>query len=90
MNDFQYNDDILEMGIEAYLCSKGVSYFFALENVDNGKDRIYPVEAPLYHKPAGELHLIDQNQIIHTNDIVKEPNQTPQHAIWKIDQTCSS
>jgi hypothetical protein len=89
MNDYQYNDDILEMGMQEYLCSKGVSYFFAPEAADNGKDRVYPVEAPLYRKPAGELRLLNRNKIIHTNDIVKKPSETPPHAIWKIDQECS-
>lgn len=89
MSDYHYNDDILKIGIQEYLCSKGVSYFFAYDDSNNEMDRHYPVEAPLYRKPAGELRLLEQNKIIHTNDIVKKPDETPQHAIWRIDQDCS-
>jgi hypothetical protein len=89
MNDYQYNDDILEMEIVKYLCSKNVAYFFAPDDITIHEDKIYPIEAPLYRKPAGELRLLEQYKVVHTDNIVEKPDQTPQHAIWEIDQDCS-
>lgn len=88
MNDFQYNEDILDLGIRKYLCMHQVSYYFGHDKENAAETVEVEVYAPLYRIPAGTLELLENNKIINIKEIVKKPEETPPLAIWRIDNLC--
>jgi hypothetical protein len=89
MNDYRYNDDLLAIGIEEYLCLKNVDYF--LGPIVSGKNGIqeFEVFTPLYREPAGKIRLLEKNIVIRVRDIVNSPQETPPLAIWAIEKNCT-
>jgi hypothetical protein len=85
MNDYEYNDDILSQGINRYLCTKDVHFFFGPDEPGENGVQEFEVIAPLYREPAGVIKLLDQNLIARVRDVVQSPQETPPLAIWRID-----
>jgi hypothetical protein len=85
MNDFRYNDDLLSQGINRYLCTKGVRYFFGPEEPSENGLREFEILAPLYRQPVGAIRLLDENLVVRVKDVVNYPQETPPLAIWRID-----
>jgi hypothetical protein len=84
VNDFRYNDELLAMGAEAYLCAHDVRYFFGLLD-ETGEEAVLPVKAPLYRRPAGTLMLHRQNIIVKVRDVVSRPSNALPFALWRLD-----
>jgi len=83
MSDFQYNDDLLRVGIHRYLCDHDVEYFFGLiEPWQRDVDVV--VTAPLYRVPVGTLHLPENDIIVRTDDVLSRPEEALPFAIWKL------
>jgi len=85
VNDFRYNDELLAVGPEAYLCGHGVRYLFAMVLEDGAPQRL-AVQAPLFRKQAGTLVLRPQDVLVKVRDVVGRPESTPPYAIWRL--TC--
>ena len=84
MSDYRYNDDLLAMGAQAYLCAHDVRYFFGL--VEEGSDTaIVPVRAPLTRQPAGELVLRADALVVKVRDVVSRPDAALPFAVWRLD-----
>jgi hypothetical protein len=83
VNDYRYNDELLAMGAEKYLCAHDVRYFFGLLD-EGGEDAALPVEAPLYRRPAGTLALHRQNIIVKVRDVVSRPADALPFALWRL------
>lgn len=88
MNDFQYNDDLLDLGIHEYLCAHQIGYFFGYDDQSEVEGVEVEVYAPLYRKHAGTLELLNSNKIINVQEIVRYPDETPSLSIWMIDNLC--
>jgi hypothetical protein len=84
VNDYRYNDELLAMGAEKYLCAHEVRYFFGLLD-EGGEDAVVPVEAPLYRRPAGTLTLHRQNIIVKVRDVISRPAEALPFALWRLD-----
>lgn len=83
MSDFQYNDDLLRVGVHRYLCDHDVEYFFGLiEPWQRDVDVV--VTAPLYRVPVGTLHLPEDDIIVRTDDVLSRPEEALPFAIWKL------
>jgi hypothetical protein len=84
VNDFRYNDELLAVGPEAYLCGHGFRYVFA--GIEGGVTQRLEVEAPLYRKQAGTLTLQPRDVLVKVRDVVSRPERTPAYAMWRL--TC--
>jgi len=83
MNDFQYNDDLVRVGIHRYLCEHQVEFFFGLiEPWQHDVDVV--VTAPLYRVPVGTLHLPEEDIVVRTNDVLSRPEEALPFAVWKL------
>ena len=89
VSDYQYNDDLVQLGIHGYLCAKDVNYFFGLIEPWE-KDIEVTVEAPLYRIPVGTLHLREEDIIVRTREVLSRPDEALPFAIWRIDCTSPS
>lgn len=85
MNDFKYNDDLLRQGINRYLCTSEVRYFFGPDEPSESGLREFEVTAPLYRQPVGAIRLLDRNLVVRVRDVVSCPQETPPLAIWRIE-----
>jgi hypothetical protein len=84
MNDFQYNDDLVRVGIHSYLCAHDVRYFFGLIEPWQ-RDVEVVVTAPLYRTPVGTLYLEEEDIVVRTDDVLDRPEEALPFAIWKLD-----
>ena len=83
VNDFNYNDDLLESGVEQYLCTHGVEYYFGL--IEDGVPvQKVAVMAPLYRQPAGELSLYAEDIVARVLDVVSRPDEALPFALWRV------
>lgn len=82
VNDFQYNDDLLALGVESYLCSHGVDFFLG-HFVDRSDPHRVRVSAPLYRQPAGVLSLRPEDIVVETRSVLSQPQDAPPYAIWR-------
>jgi hypothetical protein len=83
VNDFRYNDELLAMGVEDYLCAHRVGYFFGLlEEAEQNSSM--PVAAPLHRLPAGELQLRPQDIVVRVQDVVSQPARALPFALWRL------
>jgi hypothetical protein len=87
MNDFKYNQDLVSLGIEEYLCSKNIHYFLGPDQPNADEFQEIEVFAPLYRRPVGKLRLYERDLLVRIRDVVNSPEETPPIAIWRID-TC--
>jgi len=83
VNDYRYNDELLALGVESYLCSRGVTYFMG-HLIDRDEPHEVPVSAPLYRQPAGVLTLQPEDIVIETRSVLKQPDDAPPFAIWRV------
>jgi hypothetical protein len=83
VSDFQYNDELLRTGVQPYLCSHGVGYFFGHLG-DPANAHAVPVIAPVDRKPAGILTLQPDDLVVETRAVLKRPDEAPPFAIWRI------
>jgi len=88
MNDFEYDQDLVNQGIEAYLCSKNIHYFFGPDQSEKGDFQEYMVYAPLSRVPVGSLRLDERDMLVKIRNVVEHPEETPPIAIWRIN-TCA-
>lgn len=85
MNDFNYNDALVDQGINEYLCTNNVHYFFGPDEQSEDGPRAFEVLAPLYRRPVGSIRLSDQNLVVRVKEVVSCPQQAPPLAIWVIE-----
>lgn len=83
VNDYDYNDELMALGVNAYLCEHSIDYYFGLVENDQ-PTQIVPVQAPLFRKPAGSLHLSEEDVVVRIQDVVSRPQETFDFAIWKL------
>lgn len=83
VNDFHYNDELLALGVEGYLCAHRVQYYFGLHESDGPVERV-AVTAPLYRKDAGVLSLHERDLVVRVRDVVRRPALTLPFAIWRL------
>jgi hypothetical protein len=83
VNDFRYNDQLLALGVEEYLCAHDVQYYFGL-NESEGPVEHVSVTAPLYRKAAGVLSLHEDDRVVRVRDVVREPERTLPFALWRL------
>ena len=81
VNDYDYNDDLLALGVNRYLCEHSIDYYFGVLEYDQAT-QIVPVQAPLSREPAGSLHLLQEDIVVRTRDIVSRPDDVWDNAIW--------
>ena len=84
VNDYDYNDELLALGINRYVCEHSIDYYFGLLDGDE-KKQIVAVEAPLPRQPAGSLSLSRENIVVKIRDIVSQPDDALEYAIWKLE-----
>ena len=83
VSDYQYNDDLVRLGVHDYLCAKDVKYFFGL--IEPWEEDIQvTVTAPLYRKPVGTLQLPQEDIIVRTREVLSRPDEALPFAIWRI------
>ncbi len=84
INGYVYNEKLLRLGINEYLCVNNVKYYIG--KICPGQNGVYErdINIPLYRKSAGKIKLYDRNIITKVKDIVSHP-MTPDWAIWKIE-----
>jgi hypothetical protein len=83
VSDYQYNDDLVRLGVHDYLCAKEVKYFFGL--IEPWEEDIQvTVTAPLYRKPVGTLQLPQEDIIVRTREVLSRPDEALPFAIWRI------
>jgi hypothetical protein len=102
INDFVYNDEIVEQGIGEYLCRKDVGFYFGpiLEGstsagprgelrISRPTENVQSIEvfAPLSRASAGSIDVRDADRVVSVRDVVRRPEATPALALWKLD-TC--
>lgn len=100
INDYTYNDELMRIGIEAYLCAKGVDFYLGPRQPQGGvwgpRGELHllkatggvqevEVQAPLYRQPAGRLRLVDDAIVVEVREILQRPDQAPPLAIWRLD-----
>jgi hypothetical protein len=84
VNDYDYNDELLALGVNRYVCEHSIDYYFGLLEIDQAT-QIVPVEAPLPRRPAGSLTLSQEDIVVRTRDIVSRPDDAlVEYAIWKL------
>jgi hypothetical protein len=83
VNDFRYNDELLTLGVNRYLCSHAIQYYFGpLER--GSREQIVPVTAPLTRLPAGSLRLRPEDIVVRTRDFLSRPEEALDFAVWKL------
>lgn len=100
INDFAWNDEILERGIGPWLCARGVGYYLGPmldstaelgprgELVASGPEdgvRRITVRAPLHRRPAGEIAVRDGELVATVEEMVGEPQRADGVALWRMD-----
>jgi len=100
INDYDYNADLLRLGINRYLCEKRVGYYFGHlldEDTEIGPGRELRVRVPrpglqeievltpLDRQSAGVLRVDDADLVVRIREIVDQPERTPPLAFWRID-----
>lgn len=90
MNDFNYNDELVDRGINEYLCASNAHYFFGPDERSEDGPRSFEVLAPLYRQPVGSIKLSDRNLLVRVKDVVSCPQQAPPLAIWVIEPCSDS
>jgi hypothetical protein len=83
VNDYRYNDQLLALGVERYLCSRGVGYFMG-HLIDRDQPQKVPVSAPLYRRPVGVLTLRPEDIVVETRSVLTQPDDAPPYAIWRV------
>jgi len=83
INDYQYNDDLMEVGILDYLCTHDVRFYFGLIEPWQ-TDVEVEVTAPLYRTPVGTLHLRQEDIVVRTDDVLARPDEALPFALWKL------
>lgn len=83
VNDYDYNDDLLALGVNRYLCEHSIDYYFGVLEYDQAT-QIVPVQAPLSRQPVGSLHLLQEDIVVRTRDIVSRPEDVWDNAIWNL------
>jgi hypothetical protein len=84
VNDYDYNDELLALGINRYACEHSIDFYFGLLDVEQ-ETQIVPVEAPLPRQPAGSLYLSRDDIVVKIRDIVGQPDDALEYAIWKLE-----
>jgi hypothetical protein len=83
VNDYQYNDDLLAMGIHDYLCENDIHYFFGLIEPWQ-QDVEVVVTAPLYGTTVGTLDLRQEDIVVRTDDVLTRPEEALPFAVWRL------
>jgi hypothetical protein len=83
VNDYEYNEELLALGVNRYLCEHSIDYYFGVLEYDQAT-QIVPVQAPLSRQPAGSLHLLQEDIVVRTRDIVSRPDDVWDNAIWNL------
>lgn len=95
INDYQYNDDVLREGIDAFLKNRGVHYWLGPANAaaaepqvwysirQNGDGMSVDVMAPLYLKSAGSFQVDAADRVALLRDVIHHPD-LPDLALWRI------
>jgi hypothetical protein len=83
VNDYEYNEELLALGVNRYLCEHSIDYYFGVLEYDQAT-QIVPVQAPLSRQPAGSLHLLQEDIVVRTRDIVSRPDEVWDNAIWNL------
>lgn len=83
VNDFRYNDELLALGVDAYLCRHGIGYFLGHLR-DPAEQHEVPVSAPLYRRAAGVLTLRPERLFVETRAVLERSEEAPPFAIWRI------
>jgi hypothetical protein len=83
VNDYDYNDELLALGVNRYVCEHSIDYYFGLLEIDQAT-QIVPVEAPLPRQPAGSLTLSQEDIVVRIRDIVSRPDDVWDYAIWEL------
>jgi hypothetical protein len=83
ISDFQYNDDLMEVGILDYLCTHDVRLYFGLIEPWQ-TDVEVEVTAPLYRTPVGTLRLRQEDIVVRTDDVLARPDEALPFALWKL------
>jgi hypothetical protein len=83
VNDFEYNDELLELGVNRYLCTHDIGYYFGLLEREMAVQTV-TVTAPLARLPAGELRLFQEDIVVRIRDFLRRPEEALDFAIWKL------
>lgn len=83
VNDFRYNDELLAVGAERYLCANDVRYYLGLHESDGTIEQV-DVPAPLYRKSAGVLSFHEEDLVVRVRDVVSDPDQALPFAMWRL------
>jgi hypothetical protein len=83
VNDFDYNDELLALGVNQYLCTHAIDYYFGLLEREKVVQTV-AVTAPLPRLPAGSLRLSRDDIVVRTRDFLKRPEEALDFAIWKL------
>lgn len=83
VNDYDYNDELLALGVNRYVCEHSIDYYFGLLEYDQSM-QIVPVQVPLSRQPAGSLHLSQEDIVVRIRDIVSRPDDVWDYAIWEL------
>ena len=84
VNDFRYNEELLEAGVQKYACGHGLQFVFGPLDDEHVTQHL-AVTVPLYRKPAGALTLLPADIVAMTRDVVSRPAAAPQFAIWRLN-----
>jgi hypothetical protein len=74
---------LLALGVNRYVCAHSIDYYFGLLEYDQTV-QIVPVQAPLQRKPAGSLHLSQEDIVVRIRDVVSRPDDVWGYAIWEL------
>jgi len=83
VNDYRYNDEMLALGAQTYLCTHGVDLFLG-HLFEPAAPQQVPIYAPLHRQLAGILILHPDDLIVETRSVLRLPEQAPPYAIWRI------
>jgi len=95
INDYQYNDDLRELGIKKYLKEKKIGYWlgpttptaennqawYTLTVMPNSQK--IEIFAPLYKESVGSFTISNTNRVARLQDVVKHRDM-PDLSLWKI------
>ena len=84
VNDFEYNDELLALGVNKYLCANSIDFYFGPLKREMAVQTV-TVNAPLARLPAGALRLSRQDIVVRTRDFLGRPEEALDFAIWKLN-----
>ena len=84
VSDFAYNDELLAVGVNQYLCANSIGYYFGPLWRDKAVQTV-SVNAPLARLPVGTLQLSREDIVVRTRDFLARPEEALDFAIWKLN-----